>query len=100
MPAAGRSEYRLATGPVTGSIHPDSDNYPDGHGELEQRAHRQPGVRPADTGRRCPPGQVRDVTDHGEKAGADYAGAAAGERAPAAQGQNPCTTAKCRWQRT
>jgi hypothetical protein len=42
MPTAGRSEYRLATGPVTGFIHTDSDNYPDGGGELEQRAHRQP----------------------------------------------------------
>ncbi len=40
MPAAGRSEYRLATGPVMGFIHPHSDNYPDSGGELEQRVHQ------------------------------------------------------------
>lgn len=68
MPAAGRSGYRLATGPVMGFIHPHSDNYPDGGGGLEQRAH-QTTRRPA---RQTPAARARqarcDVADHGEKA--------------------------------
>jgi hypothetical protein len=75
MPAAGRGEYRLATGPVMGFIHPDSDNYPDGRGEPAQASSHpassaptdNPASCPADTGRLCPPGQVRDVTGHGEE---------------------------------
>ena len=61
MPAAGRSEYRLATRPVMGFIHPYSDNDPDSGGELEQRAPDNPAS--------CPPGQLRDVTDHDDKGG-------------------------------
>ena len=70
MPAAGRSEYRLATGPVMGFAHPHSDNYPDGGGKLEQRAPRQPGVLPADTGARARRARC-DVAEHGEKAEAN-----------------------------